>query len=99
MCRVILKRALGLGALAVVLSAVASAQVGQVEGTVKIKGADGKMTPVAGAVVDMYRIEIKGQYNRKTDQNAHYVALGLPFTWRFPFVASPPHLPPNSLNH
>ena len=44
----IVKRVVGLGALVMLLAVIANAQTAQVEGTVKIKDADGAMKPVPG---------------------------------------------------
>src|SRR6185369_6954290 len=56
------------------LAAAASAQVSGLEGTVK--GPDGN--PIAGAVLKIERLDIKGNYNVKTDKKGHYGHYGLP---------------------
>ena len=56
------------------LAAAASAQVSGLEGTVK--DPDGK--PIAGAIVHIERLDIKGNYNVKTDKKGHYGHYGLP---------------------
>jgi tetratricopeptide (TPR) repeat protein len=55
-------------------AAAASAQVSGLEGTVK--DPDGK--PIAGAIVHIDRLDIKGNYNVKTDKKGHYGHYGLP---------------------
>lgn len=74
----IVKRVVGLSALMMLLSVIASAQTSQVEGNVKIKDADGTTKPVPGALIDIYRMDIKGHWDVKTDKNGHYIRLGLP---------------------
>src|SRR4030095_5986161 len=62
---------------AMLLSTAVFAQSGQVEGTVKIKAADGSLKPAPGIKVDIYRLDIKGHFEVLTDKNGHYVRLGL----------------------
>jgi len=56
------------------LAAAASAQVSGLEGTVK--NPDG--SPVVGAIVHIDRLDIKGNYNVKSDKKGHYGHYGLP---------------------
>ncbi|HKS40469.1 MAG TPA: carboxypeptidase regulatory-like domain-containing protein [Blastocatellia bacterium] len=90
----IMKRVVGLSALVMLLSVIASAQTSQIEGNVKIKDADGTMKPVAGALIDIYRLDIKGHWDVKTDKNGHYIRLGLPIQGTYLFVASGPGMQP-----
>src|ERR1044072_1636265 len=90
----IVKRVVGLSALGMLLSVIAGAQTSQIEGNVKIKDADGTMKPVAGALIDIYRLDIKGHWDVKTDKNGHYIRLGLPIQGTFLFVASGPGMQP-----
>ncbi|PYP84982.1 MAG: hypothetical protein DMF61_18170 [Blastocatellia bacterium AA13] len=83
--------------LALSISFSANAQVDRVEGTVKMKAPDGKK-PVAGAVVDIYRTDIKGHWEVKTDKAGHYVYLGLPLVGVFVVLASGPGLTPSWVN-
>ncbi len=92
--RIIVKRVVALSALVMLLSVIASAQTSQIEGNVKIKDADGTMKPVAGALIDIYRLDIKGHWDVKTDKNGHYIRLGLPIQGTFLFVASGPGMQP-----
>jgi tetratricopeptide (TPR) repeat protein len=94
----IVKRVVGFSALMLLLSVIASAQTSQIEGNVKIKAEDGTMKPVAGALVDIYRTDIKGHWDVKTDKTGHYVRLGLPIQGTFLFVASGPGMQPTYLN-
>ena len=93
------KRAASLGALLIVFVVAASAQTGSIEGTVKLKNADGTITPVAGAVIDIYRLDIKGHWDTKTDKNGHYVRIGLPIQGTFMIVASGPGARPTWNNN
>src|SRR5688500_14714769 len=78
-------------ALLLAASAVAvSAQVTQVNGTVKLKQADGTEVPVAGAQIDIYRTDIKGEYHTKTDKKGKYIHAGLPFIGTFTIIVSAP---------
>ena len=90
----ILKKAAGLTAIAVLLSVIASAQTSQIEGTVKIKAEDGTLKPVVGALVDIYRMDVKGHWEVNTDKSGHFIRLGLPIQGTYLFVASGPGMQP-----
>ncbi|HST50602.1 MAG TPA: carboxypeptidase regulatory-like domain-containing protein [Pyrinomonadaceae bacterium] len=75
-------------------AAVASAQTTQVEGTVKLKQADGTEAPVVGATVDIYRTDIKSDYHVKTDKKGHYLHAGLPFIGTYTLIVSAPGAQP-----
>ncbi len=90
----ILRRAVSLSAILIASSIMVFAQTGTIEGTVKIKNADGTMTPVPGAQVDVYRTDIKGHWDMKTDKSGHYVRLGLPVQGTFIVTASGPGMQP-----
>jgi tetratricopeptide (TPR) repeat protein len=83
-------------ALAVLLfsAVIASAQTGQLRGTVKMIGADGNATPVANAIVDVYRTDIGGDYHTKSDKKGDWVFAGLPFTGRYVVAISAPGASP-----
>jgi tetratricopeptide (TPR) repeat protein len=72
----------------------ASAQTTQVEGTVKLKQADGTEVPVVGAQVDIYRTDIKSDYHVKTDKKGHYLHAGLPFVGTYTIIVSAPGAQP-----
>ncbi len=57
----------------------ASAQLGQLRGSVKLIGADGTAAPLASAAIDVYRTDISGEYHTKTDKKGEWVFAGLPF--------------------
>lgn len=95
----IMKRIAGLGACALLLSAAALAQTGPIEGTVKVKNADGSLRPVPDAIVDIFRTDIKGQWDVKTDKSGHFVRLGMPIVGRYIVVASAPGIEPTWVNN
>lgn len=95
-----LLRAAQFAAALVIISSAVSAQTSQVEGTVRLKAADGTTKLVADAVVDIYRIDIKSQFKGiKTDKNGHYVRLGLPLQGTYLFVVSAPGAAPTYMNN
>ncbi|HET9533392.1 MAG TPA: tetratricopeptide repeat protein [Blastocatellia bacterium] len=94
----ILKRAAGLSVFLVVLSISALAQTGPIEGTVKVKAEDGSLNPVPGALVDIYRTDIKAHWEVKTDKAGHYIRLGMPLAGTFIVVVSGPGLQPTWVN-
>ncbi len=99
MFRMSLLRAAGLAAAVTFLLTVVFAQAGQVEGNVKLKQADGSIKPAAGVLVDIYRIDIKGHYDVKTDKTGHFVRLGLPLQGTYLFVFSGPGATPTWMNN
>jgi tetratricopeptide (TPR) repeat protein len=99
MFRMSLLRAAALTSAVALLSAVAIAQTGQVEGTIRIKGADGSIKPAAGIQIDIYRTDIKGRYDVKTDKTGHFVRLGLPLQGTYLFVFSGPGATPTWMNN
>ncbi len=94
-----LLRAAEFAAAIVVLSTVVSAQSSQVEGTIKIKAEDGSKKPVAGALIDIYRLDIKGHFDVKSDKNGHFIRLGLPLQGTYLFVVSAPGAAPTYMNN
>jgi tetratricopeptide (TPR) repeat protein len=76
------------------LSVAVSAQTGQLEGTIKLKDADGKVTPVQGATIDIYRTDIKAHYKAETDKNGRYIRIGLPLQGNYIVVVSGPGMQP-----
>jgi len=99
MFRINLLRAAGLAAAVALLSTVVLAQTSQVEGTVKLKEADGLTKLAAGVLIDIYRLDIKGHYDVKTDKNGHFVRLGLPIQGTYLFVFSGPGATPTWMNN
>ena len=85
-------------ALVVAASAVAaSAQSTQVNGKVTLKQADGTVVPVADAVIDIYRTDIKAEYHTKTNKKGEYIHAGLPFIGTYTIVVSAPGAAPDAL--
>jgi tetratricopeptide (TPR) repeat protein len=86
-------------ALFVFAAAVAaSAQTTQVTGKVTLKQADGTVAPVAGAQIDIYRTDIKGEYHTKSDKKGNYIHAGLPFIGTYTVVVSAPGAMPSFLS-
>ena len=94
----ILRRVAGLGASLAILATIAFAQTALIEGTVKLKAEDGSLTPVPNAVIDIYRTDIKGKWDVKTDKAGHFVRLGMPVAGTFLVVVSGPGLEPTWVN-
>jgi hypothetical protein len=84
-------------ALLVAASAVAaSAQSTQVNGKVTLKQADGTVVPVVGALIDIYRTDIKAEFHTKTDKKGNYIHAGLPFVGTYTLVVSAPGASPRA---
>jgi tetratricopeptide (TPR) repeat protein len=71
-----------------------SAQTEQLRGSVKIVGADGKATPVAGAIIDVWRTDMKADYHTKSDKKGEWVFAGLPFVGKYTVSVSAPGASP-----
>jgi tetratricopeptide (TPR) repeat protein len=81
----------GFVALAALFASTAmlgSAQSGQLRGHVVMKQADGTQVPVAGAQIDVYRTDIAGKYETKTDKRGDFVFAGLPYIGTYIVTAS-----------
>jgi tetratricopeptide (TPR) repeat protein len=82
-------------ALILISSALtASAQTGQLRGHVILKQADGTAVKAAGAQVDVYRVDLPGNYPTKTNKNGEFVYAGLPFTGTYVIAVSMPNAAP-----
>ncbi|MEP6568890.1 MAG: hypothetical protein ABJC10_03880 [Acidobacteriota bacterium] len=68
-----------LAILALVASAslIAHAQTGQVRGHVTLKQADGTVVPAADALVDVYRTDISGKLEARTNKKGEFVFAAL----------------------
>jgi tetratricopeptide (TPR) repeat protein len=90
---------ISLAALFMLLTASAAsfAQSGELRGTVTMKAADGKPVPVAGAMVDIFRTDVKAKYETKTDKKGVYVYAGLPFIGTYVVAVSAPNARPTFL--
>ena len=72
--------ALGSIALIASISIAASAQSAQLRGHVNMRQADGTVVPAAGAVVDVYRVDIAtGKISTKTDKKGDFIYAALPY--------------------
>src|SRR5688500_19800138 len=88
------------GALAVALlvasaSISAVAQVGELRGQVWMEQADGQKVPLADAQIDVFRTDIKGQYNTKTNKKGEVVFAGGPFVGTYVVAVSDQTASPN----
>jgi tetratricopeptide (TPR) repeat protein len=77
------------------LSVAASAQVTSLTGKVTLKQADGTEAPVQNAVIDIYRTDVSGKWQVKTDKKGVYTHAGLPFVGTFTIVVSAPNARPS----
>ena len=82
--------ALAITTLLLLNALVASAQVGALRGSVKLAGANGQPAPVVGAVIDVFRTDIAGEYHTKTDKKGEWVFAGLPFVGTYIVSVSAP---------
>lgn len=72
-----------------VLSAVATcAQTGPLRGHVNLKQADGSTVPAADATIDVYRTDLVGKFNTKTNKKGEFVFAGLPFVGNYIIAVS-----------
>jgi tetratricopeptide (TPR) repeat protein len=76
------------------------AQFAPVSGVVELVNADGKRTPVAGALVEPIRIDIKASLpSAKTNKKGEFSFAGLPFGATFVLSASAPGCAPGMLSN
>jgi tetratricopeptide (TPR) repeat protein len=87
--------ALAVAILVVTASVPSLAQVGELRGHVWMQQADGQKVPLADAQIDVFRTDIKGEYNTKTNKKGEFVFAGLPFVGTYVVVASHPTASPN----
>jgi tetratricopeptide (TPR) repeat protein len=73
----------------------ASAQTGQVFGEVVMQQADGTTVPAAGAVIDVFRIDLPGKQSTKTDKKGKFVFAGLFYAGTYIIAASAPNARPD----
>jgi len=89
-------------ALAVVIlvasaSMTTFAQTGELRGQVMMKQADGQTVPLADAQIDVFRTDMSGKYNTKTNKKGEFVFAGLPFVGTYTVAVSHPTAAPNWL--
>jgi hypothetical protein len=75
----------------------AAAQSSPLRGVVLLRSADGKETPVADAQVDVYRTDLPGKYNAKTNKKGEFAFAGLPLVGTYVIAASAPNAAPDIL--
>lgn len=78
-------------------SLAVSAQTGQLFGDVVMQQADGTTVPAAGANIDVFRTDLPGKFQTKTDKKGHFVFAGLPFVGTYIIAASAPDARPDML--
>jgi tetratricopeptide (TPR) repeat protein len=76
-----------------------SAQTGQLFGEVMMQQANGTPVPVAGAIIDVYRVDVTSKYQTKTDKQGKFVFAGLPYTGMYVIAASAPNANPDVLGN
>lgn len=81
-------------AMLLFVSVVASAQNGDLRGHVVLKQADGTTVPVTNATVDIFRVDIQGKWNVKTNKKGEFVYVGLPYVGTYVIAASAPNAQP-----
>jgi len=75
-------------------SLLVSAQNGQLRGHVTLKQADGTVVPAADAIVDVFRMDLPGDYQLKTNKKGEFVHAGLPFIGTYTLSVSMPGAQP-----
>ncbi len=75
-------------------SALVFAQNGQLRGHVTLKQADGTIVPAADAVVDVFRMDLPGDFTLKTNKKGEFVHAGLPFQGTYTLSVSMPGAQP-----
>lgn len=74
---------------------VAFAQNAPVGGRIELKKADGTTEPVAGAIVEVFRTDIKAKFPAaKSDKKGNFAFAGLPLGATFVFSISAPNIRP-----
>lgn len=81
-------------AMLLFVSAVASAQNGDLRGHVVLKQADGTTVPVTNATIDIFRTDIQGKWNTKTNKKGEFVYVGLPYVGTYVIAVSAPNAQP-----
>ncbi len=85
---------LAVAALVTVTSVPAFAQLGELRGTVFMEQ-NGQKVPLADAKIDVYRTDMKGQYETKTNKKGEFVFAGIPLVGTYAVAASHPTARPN----
>jgi tetratricopeptide (TPR) repeat protein len=84
-------------AMLLLSNVVVSAQTGQLFGEVVMQQADGTVAPVVGATIDVYRVDIAGKFQTKTDKRGKFIFAGVPYTGVYVIAASAPNASPQAV--
>ncbi|HEX8138248.1 MAG TPA: carboxypeptidase regulatory-like domain-containing protein [Pyrinomonadaceae bacterium] len=84
-------------AMLLALNSITSAQSGPLRGHVVMAQADGTKAPVEGAIIDVFRTDIGGHYETKTDKKGVFRFAGLPIAGTYTVTASAPNARPDAL--
>ncbi|MFN2512577.1 MAG: tetratricopeptide repeat protein [Pyrinomonadaceae bacterium] len=76
---------------------IASAQTGELRGKVTMNQADGTVAPASDVAIDVYRTDLSGKYNTKTNKKGEFVFAGLPYIGTYTIAASHPSARPTYL--
>lgn len=76
------------------ITAAAFAQTGELRGRVELTQADGTKVPASAAQVDVYRTDLPGKYEVKTDKKGAFAFAGLPYVGEYVVVISHPSAAP-----
>jgi tetratricopeptide (TPR) repeat protein len=88
-----------LASMAFLASALmASAQTGELRGHVVITQADGTTVPASDVAIDVFRTDVSGKYNTKTNKKGEFVFAGLPYTGTYIIAGSHPTANPSFLS-
>ena len=78
-------------AIVLLLTAISTnAQNAPLRGSVKLVGSDGQPAPVAGALIDVFRTDIAGDYHTKSDKKGEWIFAGLPYVGTYIVAVSAP---------
>jgi tetratricopeptide (TPR) repeat protein len=69
------------------------AQTAGIEGEVIVVQPDGSRVPAVNALIELYRLDVRGKYQTKTDKRGHFAHIGLPYG-RYAIVVSGEGLTP-----
>src|SRR5262249_33098987 len=83
-------------ALLLVGFGVARSQTAPLRGKVVMAQADGTTAPVVGAIIDVFRTDISGKWQTKTDKGGSFVFAGLPLGGTYIVAVSAPNARPEA---
>jgi|DewCreStandDraft_3_1066083.scaffolds.fasta_scaffold00172_19 tetratricopeptide (TPR) repeat protein len=69
------------------------AQTAGIEGEIVVVQPDGSRVPAVNALVELYRLDVRGKYQTKTDKRGHFAHIGLPYG-RYAIIVSGEGLTP-----